>query len=136
MFFCEYWEISKHTYLKNICVPLLLKRFQEVIIWDFFSEKSLSKPSWLSNIKKIPVTFKPEPSLNFTPTLYFEPRFPMFTISGFDRKATLAVPCLSFKIFVNLLTWFFVTGWNVKVSSQFVMCLLIQVILGWFLYCL
>ena len=41
---------------------------------------------------KIPVAFKSEPSLNFTPKLYFEPRFPMFIIT--TEKQTLVVPGL------------------------------------------
>ena len=41
---------------------------------------------------KIPVAFKSEPSLNFTPTLYFEPRFPMFIIT--TERQTLVVPGL------------------------------------------
>ena len=42
--------------------------------------------------------------------------------------------CLLFKSFMNLLIWFFVTGWNVKLSSEFVMSLLIPVMLRWFWY--
>ena len=38
------------------------------------------------------------------------------------------------RVLINLLIWFFVTNWNVKVSSEVVTCLLIQVILRWFLY--
>ena len=86
MFSCKYWEISKKPILKNICVRLLLKRLQEVIDQDFLSGESLSKTSRLSNITKIPFAFKPEPSLNLTPTLYFELRFPIFIINGYDRK--------------------------------------------------
>ena len=86
MFSCKYWEISKKPILKNICVRLLLKRLQEVIDQDFLSEESLSKTSKLSNITKTPFSFKPGPSLNLTPTLYFELRFPIFIINGYDRK--------------------------------------------------
>ena len=38
------------------------------------------------------------------------------------------------RVLINLLIWFFVTNWNVKVSSEVVTCLLIQVILRWFLH--
>ena len=38
------------------------------------------------------VAFKPEPSLNSTPTLYFEPKFPMLIIN--TEKETLVVPKL------------------------------------------
>ena len=34
----------------------------------------------------------PEPSLNLTPTLYLEPRFPMFITNGYDRKANAYSP--------------------------------------------
>ena len=87
MFSCKYWKTSKKPILKNIWVRLLLKRLQEVINQDFLSGESLSKSSSLSNITKIAVAFKPEPSLNLTPTLYFGLRFPMFNINGYDRKA-------------------------------------------------
>ena len=92
---CKCWEISKKPVLKNTCVRLLLKRLQEVIDQDFLSGESLSKPSRLSNITKIPVAFKPEPSLNLTPTLYFELRFPIFIISGYDRKKNACSPWTS-----------------------------------------
>ena len=95
MFSCKYWEISKKPILKNICVRLLLKRLQEVIDQDFLSGESLSKTSRLSNITKIPFAFKPEPSLNLTPTLYFELRFPIFIINGYDRKANACSPWTS-----------------------------------------
>ena len=48
----------------------------------------------ITNITKIPFAFKPDPSLNLTPTLYFELRFPMFIIYSYDRKQTLVVPGL------------------------------------------
>ena len=94
MFFCKYWEISKKAIFKNICVRLLLKRFQEVIDQDFLSGESLSKTSRLSNITKIPFAFKPEPSLNLTPTIYFELRFPIFIITIMTKKQTIVVPGL------------------------------------------
>ena len=43
---------------EKICVRQLLKWLYEVIVWNFVSGSHL-KPSWLSNITKIPVTFKP-----------------------------------------------------------------------------
>ena len=49
----------------------------------------------ISNITKIPFAFKPEPSLNLTPTLYFELRFPMFIIYSYDRKENAFSPWTS-----------------------------------------
>ena len=95
MFSWKYWEISKKPLLKNICVRLLLKRLQDVIDQDFLSGESLSKTSRLSNITKIPFAFKPEQSLNLTPTLYFELGFPIFIINGYDRKANACSPWTS-----------------------------------------
>ena len=92
---CKYWEISKKPILKNICVRLPLKRLQEVIDQDFLSEESLSKTSRLSNITKIPFSLKSEPSLNLTPTLYFELRFPIFISNGYDREANACIPWTS-----------------------------------------
>ena len=46
--------------LNKICVRLLLNWLYEVIVWGFVSGQSLSKPSWLSNITKIPAAFKSE----------------------------------------------------------------------------
>ena len=92
MFSCKYWEIFKKPILKNICVRLLLKILQEEIDQDFLSGESLSKTSRRSNITKIPFAFKPEPFLNLTPTLYFELRFPIFIINGYDRKVNACSP--------------------------------------------
>ena len=39
-------------------------------------------------------TFKPEPPLNLTPTLYFELRFPVSIINGSTERQTLLVPGL------------------------------------------
>ena len=55
---CEIF--AKYLFLKNICVRLLLNWLDEVIVWNFVSGQSVSKPTWLSNITKIPVAFKPE----------------------------------------------------------------------------
>ena len=104
MFSCKYWEISKNQILKNICVRLLLKILQEVIDQDFLSGESLSKTSRLSNITKIPFAFKPVPSLNLTPTLCFELRFPIFIINCYDRKANACSPwtfCFTSKYFLS-----------------------------------
>ena len=101
MLSCKYWEISKKPILKNICVRLLLKRLQEVIDQDLLSGELLSKTSRLSNITKIPFAFKPEPSLNLTPTLYFELRFPIFIINGYDRKANACSPWTSCFIYAS-----------------------------------
>ena len=53
------------------------------------------KTSRLSNITKISFAFKPESSLNLTPTLYFELRFPIFITNGYDRKANACSPWTS-----------------------------------------
>ena len=95
MFFCKYWEISKKAIFKNICVRLLLKRFQEVIDQDFRSGESLSKIFRLSNITKMPFAFKLEPSLNLIPTLYFGLKFPILIINGYDKKANACSPWTS-----------------------------------------
>ena len=81
--------------LQHICLRLLLKRLQEVMDQDFLSGESHSKTSRLSNITKIPFAFKPEPSLNLTPTLYFELRFPIFIINGYNRKENACSPWTS-----------------------------------------
>ena len=58
LFSCEYWEISKNTYFEeHLCMAA-----SEVIVRDFLCGESLSKPSCFSNITKILVAFKPEPS--------------------------------------------------------------------------
>ena len=44
-------------------------------------------PVWLKNIAKIPAAFKPEPSLDVSPTFYFKPMFTMFTINDYHRKS-------------------------------------------------
>ena len=95
MFFCKYWEISKKAIFKNICVRLLLKRFQEVIDQDFRSGESLSKIFRLSNITKMSFAFKLEPSLNLIPTLYFGLKFPILIINGYDKKANACSPWTS-----------------------------------------
>ena len=95
MFSCKYWEISKKSILKNICVRLLLKRLQEVIDQDFLSGESLSKTPRLSNITKVLFAFKPDTSLNVTPALYLELRFPIFIINGYLRKANACSPWTS-----------------------------------------
>ena len=47
---------------------------QEVIVWDLFDSGQFSKPSWLSNIAKIPAAFKLELH-SLAPKLSIEPRF-------------------------------------------------------------
>ena len=69
MFSCEYWKISKNTYLEEH----LRTAVSEVTL----GSDSLGLSFWriafkLINITKIPVAFKPEPSLNLTPRLYFK----------------------------------------------------------------
>ena len=86
--------------LKNICVWLLLNWLYKMVVWNFVSGQSLSKPSWLSNITKIPVAFKPDfksnllhmRSLYLTLTLSFEPRFFMFIINGNYTKSKRLQP--------------------------------------------
>ena len=90
--------------LQHRCFPVNIGKFQksyfEEKLRTLGSEETLGrdwlglsfwrvafKTSWLSNITKIPVAFKPEPSLNLTPTLYFELRCPIFIINGYDSKA-------------------------------------------------
>ena len=80
---CKYWEISKNTILKNICARLLLNIFRKRLIRIFFRESPSQKHP------EIPFAFKPEPSLNLTPMLYFELRFPIYIINGYDRKANV-----------------------------------------------
>ena len=95
MFSCKYWDISKKPILKSNCIHLFLKRLQEVIDLDFLSGELLSKTPRLSDITKIQFTFKPEPSLNLTLTLYVELRSPIFIINGYDRKANPCSPWTS-----------------------------------------
>ena len=52
-----YEKFLRTTILKNICVPLLLNWFYEVIVWNFVSGSHLI-PFWLSNITKISIAFK------------------------------------------------------------------------------
>ena len=81
--------------LKNTCVWLLLNWLYKMVVWNFVSGQSLSKPSWRSNMTKIPVAFKPDfkynllhmRSLYLTLTLSFEPRFFMFIINGNYTKS-------------------------------------------------
>ena len=85
---------------KNIFVRLLLKSLYEVIIWNFVSGSHL-KPSRLSNITKIPITFKSKLSrklgdmvfIYLIITLSSEPRFRMFIINGSYTKSSLWTSC-------------------------------------------
>ena len=54
---CE--KFLRTPFLKKILVRLLLNWLYKVIVWNFVSGLHL-KPSWLSSITKIPVTFKPK----------------------------------------------------------------------------
>ena len=86
MFFCEYWEICKNTCFEEH-VPTASS---EVTLRSDCLGLSFWRVAFktrLRNITKIPATFKPGLSLNLTLTLYFESRFPMITISGYDRKS-------------------------------------------------
>ena len=78
-------------------------RPQEVSDQDFLSGESLSKTSRFSNIRKIPFAFKPQPSLNLTPTLYFELRFPTLIINGYDREANACNPWTSYYVLLIIL---------------------------------
>ena len=60
MFFCEYWEIFKNTYFEEHLHMAASGVTLGSYCLGLFSGESLSKPSWLSNITKIPVAFKPE----------------------------------------------------------------------------
>ena len=61
MFSCEYCETSTNNYFEEQNrAASEMTEMTEVIAQDFLSGKSLSKPSCLNNITKMPVTFKPE----------------------------------------------------------------------------
>ena len=60
MFSCEYWEISKNTYFEEHQHTAASEVTLGSGYLGLFFRESFSKPSWLSNITKIPVTFKPE----------------------------------------------------------------------------
>ena len=49
----------------------------------------------------MPVTFKPEHSLNLSPALYFEPRFTLSITNGYDRKAKACSPLTSCFYFIS-----------------------------------
>ena len=53
-------EIFKNTYFEEHLYTAASELTLESDIRNFVSGKSLSKPSWLGNITKIPVAFKPE----------------------------------------------------------------------------
>ena len=87
MFSCKCLKISKNTCLEKHLRTAASEVTLGIDCLGFLSGPSLSKPYWLINITKIPVAFKPEPSLNLTPTLYFRSRFPVFIINGYNRKS-------------------------------------------------
>ena len=60
MFSCEYWEIFKNTNFEEHLDTAASDVTLESDCLRLFSGESLSKPSWPSNITKIPVSFKPE----------------------------------------------------------------------------
>ena len=93
MFSCEYWKISKCTcFEEHLRTAASKETLGSYCFGLSFHGQSLSKPSWLRNITKISVAFKPDPSLNLIPTLYFESMFPMFIINGYGRKANACSP--------------------------------------------
>ena len=101
-------NILKPPILKNICIQLQENLGSDCLGLSFW--RVIFKTIWLSNITKIPVVFKPDPSLNLTSMLYFGPRFPMFIINGYDSKASGCSPwsCCSFStwlICINLILW-------------------------------
>ena len=60
MLSCEYWEMSKNNYFKeHLCTAD--SEMTVGIDSSGLSGESLSKPSLLSNITKIPVAFRPQP---------------------------------------------------------------------------
>ena len=97
--------------LKNIYLPLLFNWLYKVIVWNFVSEQSLPKLSWLSNITKMPVTFKPElshnsphmPSLYLIPipTLSFEPAIPHINFETNPPPPILNVVCKYLRQFLG-----------------------------------
>ena len=105
--------------LKNICVRLLLNWLYESDCLDFVSRQWLSKPTWLSNIAKIPIAFKPElehnsghmPFLYLTPRLFSEPRFHMFNQRLLHKKQTLKLLGLLVSIWCYHSFWWRTFWW-------------------------
>ena len=83
-------KFLKNWFWRTSAYACFWRDFRKWLIRTFFLESRFQNR--LSNITKIPVAFKPEPSLNLTSTLYFELRFPMFIINGFDRRANACSP--------------------------------------------
>ena len=91
-FSCKYLEISKKSIWRTSVFACCWRDFRKWLIRTFFLESCFrNHPS----ITKIPVPFKPEPSLHLTPTLFFELRFPMYIINGYDGKANACSPWTS-----------------------------------------
>ena len=126
MLSCKFWENYKKPTLKNIFVRLLLKRLQEMIDQDFLFGESLSKPSRL-NINKIPVAFTPELSLNLTPTLYFEPGFPMFVINGYVVCSPWTTKFVVPGLLVLLQIWFAISKYGKDCFSKRIFCKRIKI---------
>ena len=55
-----WWEITVPSSAKDFWIVTFSKWLYEVLVWNLISGQLLLKPSWLSNITKIPVAFKPE----------------------------------------------------------------------------
>ena len=103
MLSCEYWEISKNTCSEGHQRTVASEETLGSDCFGLSSQKVTFKTILTQNITKMPVAFKPEPSLNLTPTLYFEPKFPMFIINGYGRKANACSPWTScYKIELEL----------------------------------
>ena len=107
---------SKSIYCEEhlICIQLLLKWLQEVIVQDFLSGLSLSKQSDLVILQKYQSLsnqcFKHNsthiPSLNLIPRVSFERTFPMFIINYYytKRKHLEDVQSLDSLLFVSIYT--------------------------------
>ena len=91
----DIWKFQKDLFWRTSVYACFWRDFRKWFIRTFFPESRFQKPSWLSNITKIPVAFKPEPSLTFAPKFYSELRFPMFIINGYDRKENACSPWTS-----------------------------------------
>ena len=93
-------EILKNTYFKEHLHTAGSELTLRSIVWNFVSGSHL-KPSRLSNITKIPITFKSKLSrklgdmvfIYLIITLSSEPRFRMFIINGSYTKSSLWTSC-------------------------------------------
>ena len=85
-------KFLKNLFWRTSAYACFWRDFRKWLIRTFFLESCFrNHPS----ITKIPVPFKIEPSLHLTPTLFFELRFPMYIINGYDGKANACSPWTS-----------------------------------------